>query len=320
MRLFRLLLVAALMFSGWHVARGTWAYFGRSSGHEPANGTLAFVAVNTTAAASAPARAAPTPAAVPPGSRTTVHGPENAAASRLPQQGPDAAAASSPSSKPNDSLRTHSARQRMAIRHKAIAARRSQNSAGGPGQATKAAWLATASEVGRWLAAREADRDRTWREARQSVLGFAAQGLRSRPADTKPPVAPDSQQIVETNAAGPSLEFPASQSANPAEAKASAAPSALFNKPSSPPGRAADGASVTLINPRESGGPVRFLLNGRESVLRPGETQQLSADRTWLIEFHRGGDFGEARYTLTSGAYRFRVTGRGWELVASSAR
>ena len=59
---------------------------------------------------------------------------------------------------------------------------------------------------------------------------------------------------------------------------------------------------------------VRLLVNGEEHTLRPGESQRLPAGR-WLLEFHRGGDFGDQAYTVGGGNYHFQATARGWELV-----
>ena len=54
-------------------------------------------------------------------------------------------------------------------------------------------------------------------------------------------------------------------------------------------------------------------------VLNPGESDDLGSDQTVkLIEFHRGGDFGDALYELSQGEFEFRVRAEGWELVQTS--
>src|SRR5690606_19347575 len=50
----------------------------------------------------------------------------------------------------------------------------------------------------------------------------------------------------------------------------------------------------------------------RQYTMRPGESQWL--ETTYEITFHRGGQFGTARYSLPPGTYEFVVTDRGWDL------
>jgi hypothetical protein len=75
----------------------------------------------------------------------------------------------------------------------------------------------------------------------------------------------------------------------------------------------ANTSGLLLTNPSDSGGLIRYLVNGDEHTLEPGGSQHLHEGR-WLIEFHRGGEFGETAYTLRGGSYRFEVTERGWDL------
>jgi hypothetical protein len=84
---------------------------------------------------------------------------------------------------------------------------------------------------------------------------------------------------------------------------------AAGESPRQPRGR----AGLSIHNPRRSGGAVHYLVNGREHTLQPGESQQLPGGQ-WLIEFHRGGDYGEAASTLAAGNYRFEITANGWDL------
>ena len=85
------------------------------------------------------------------------------------------------------------------------------------------------------------------------------------------------------------------------------------------PGQAVDSPAprggLTLCNPFENHGPIRFLVNRRVFELYPGETHQFPASDSWHISFHRGGDFGNAELTVVTGTFRFVVTSDGWDLV-----
>lgn len=80
--------------------------------------------------------------------------------------------------------------------------------------------------------------------------------------------------------------------------------------PSQPRG---DGLPIRIENPSESGTTLSYSLNGHEYTIEPGHEQNLVNDRTWVIQFDRGGDFGTARYTLAGGIYTFTPTKNGWE-------
>jgi hypothetical protein len=75
---------------------------------------------------------------------------------------------------------------------------------------------------------------------------------------------------------------------------------------------------VVLTNPADNGGPVRFLLNGEANSLAAGQTSEFSAIFSPLIQFHRGGSYGNAEQLLDAGHYQFAVTSRGWELMSVS--
>lgn len=75
---------------------------------------------------------------------------------------------------------------------------------------------------------------------------------------------------------------------------------------------------VVLTNPRETGGPVNFLIDGQVLTVEPASSKELSGKESWIIEFDRGESFGPARYTLTEGSYAFRVDEKGWDLQSSS--
>lgn len=75
---------------------------------------------------------------------------------------------------------------------------------------------------------------------------------------------------------------------------------------------------VVLTNPADNGGPVRFLLNGEAHSLAAGQTREFSAVFSPLIQFHRGGSYGNAEQLLDAGHYQFAVSSRGWELIPAS--
>lgn len=86
---------------------------------------------------------------------------------------------------------------------------------------------------------------------------------------------------------------------------------AVSNAPSKPPGN-----TVVLSNDTE--GVVHYLVNGEACSLSPGETHNLGSEDSWSIQFHRGGDFGNAEHTISQGVHAFRITESGWDLQRAS--
>jgi hypothetical protein len=78
-------------------------------------------------------------------------------------------------------------------------------------------------------------------------------------------------------------------------------------------GADASTAMVSISNPSETGQAVKYVLGADEGSLEPGYTTDYSQG-TQVIVFDRGDSFGEARYTLAPGTYRFVATDRGWDL------
>ena len=60
---------------------------------------------------------------------------------------------------------------------------------------------------------------------------------------------------------------------------------------------------------------LNYVLDGRAYTLPPGYYQDLGYGRQWVIEFHRGGPFGAAKYTVGNVKHVFVPTEKGWELV-----
>lgn len=77
---------------------------------------------------------------------------------------------------------------------------------------------------------------------------------------------------------------------------------------------------VVILFPTDgSEAVVDYALNGSSYSMRTGQTQRFPNDRRWTIEFNRGGDFGTARYSLSPGTFKFKITDRGRELVRAAS-
>ena len=80
------------------------------------------------------------------------------------------------------------------------------------------------------------------------------------------------------------------------------------------------GPGVTIRLTKETGGNVAYLIDGvEEATIEAGQEQTLTKKGKYEIRFSRGRssegkDFGQARYTISEGAYDFEVTDKGWEL------
>ena len=85
-----------------------------------------------------------------------------------------------------------------------------------------------------------------------------------------------------------------------------------------------DGPGVTIRLPRDARGVVNYLIDDVEnSTVRPGEEQVLGSKPSFIVRYSRGvtsdgRSFGESRYTVTEGIYRFELTSSGWELYRES--
>ncbi|HUE14442.1 MAG TPA: hypothetical protein VMR25_09785 [Planctomycetaceae bacterium] len=72
-------------------------------------------------------------------------------------------------------------------------------------------------------------------------------------------------------------------------------------------------APITLLNPAETRQTVSYTLGASQDSLEP--TQSMDYDGgTQVITFDRGGNFGQAQYTLEPGTYKFVATNQGWDL------
>lgn len=75
---------------------------------------------------------------------------------------------------------------------------------------------------------------------------------------------------------------------------------------------------VRILNPASNEAALSFTVNGQRYSVPPGHHQDLPAAAGQVIEFHRGGNRGPARYSLQGGLYTFTPTDQGWELYHTS--
>jgi hypothetical protein len=74
------------------------------------------------------------------------------------------------------------------------------------------------------------------------------------------------------------------------------------------------GLPIKIVNPASNSVTLNYTLNGVVYTIPSGYSQKLIEDRTWVVEFSRGADFGLARYGLEPGVYVFGYSDHGWEL------
>ncbi len=162
-----------------------------------------------------------------------------------------------------------------------------------------------AESAGQWLAAwqcrQEDSRREGWRVAAAALARYARRPTREVGVLVEaPPPEPVPPPKIET-----SVTQPPALAAQPTR-KSTA---------SGEPDLSAPGPGLSIHNSSRTRGVVRYLVNGQDQTLRPGESQKLPAGR-WLIEFHRGGPYGDTAHTLATGSYRFEIGARGWELLS----
>lgn len=81
-----------------------------------------------------------------------------------------------------------------------------------------------------------------------------------------------------------------------------------------------NGPGVAIRLPRDARGIVIYLVDEAEKIaIRPGEQQVLDDKGSYVVRYSRGitkdgRSFGESRYTISEGRYRFELTETGWEL------
>ena len=77
------------------------------------------------------------------------------------------------------------------------------------------------------------------------------------------------------------------------------------------------GGPIKIVNPLKNGVTLSYMLDNNAYTIPPGFSQDLQADRAWMIQFSRGENMDQARYGLQSGLYTFTRTDHGWELYRS---
>jgi hypothetical protein len=70
----------------------------------------------------------------------------------------------------------------------------------------------------------------------------------------------------------------------------------------------------TIVNPATNSASVRFVVNGDVLELKPGERRTLTGGDSWVVRFHRGGEFGAAYEPIYDGTHQFVIGPRGWSL------
>lgn len=81
-----------------------------------------------------------------------------------------------------------------------------------------------------------------------------------------------------------------------------------------------NGPGVLIRLPRTISGEVNYLVDDNEHlIVHSGDVQLLRLKGSYEVRFSRGvtnegRSYGEARYTITEGVYRFDVSDNGWEL------
>lgn len=109
------------------------------------------------------------------------------------------------------------------------------------------------------------------------------------------------------------------------EPQATVAAPTTNKEPTQPSGSAdappakADPPALVLANSSESPVPFHFVLDDQVMTLAPGETLRLPVSGPRKLQFHRGGEFGEAERELESGEFEFRVTRQGWRLLSTGS-
>ena len=74
------------------------------------------------------------------------------------------------------------------------------------------------------------------------------------------------------------------------------------------------GLPIRITNPATNNVTLNYVLNDVTYSIPPGSSQDFLLDRSWVVSFNRGGNFGSARYGLEAGLYTFANTDHGWEL------
>jgi hypothetical protein len=78
------------------------------------------------------------------------------------------------------------------------------------------------------------------------------------------------------------------------------------------------GGAIQILNDPSTGGDVHFLVDGQDHTLKAGDKLDLPPGQH-LVEFNTGGQYGDIRFTVSQGLYKFKVMPEGWALFRSSS-
>jgi hypothetical protein len=173
---------------------------------------------------------------------------------------------------------------------------------------------AMGESIGQWVAQWQHQREDSRREGlRIAASAVARFARRPRPSS----VGPVAESLPAAAKGAATTEGAATAEGTPSNVQATHAAGPVITEPTAretPQLPQPRHSGLSIYNPSRSGGAVHYLVNGQAHTLRPGESQELPTGR-WLIEFHRGGDYGDATSTLAGGSYRFEITRSGWQLL-----
>lgn len=126
---------------------------------------------------------------------------------------------------------------------------------------------------------------------------------------------------VETSRTTPAVTPPRRKSPQPT---ATNAPDLAAQAAKTPAANSLPPRTLSISNPKRIGYPVAFMYGGETVQLQPGDafrrtfTEQKA--KPSVVQFNRGGSFGDASMQLEPGDYEFKVTRQGWKLVPSDSR
>ena len=177
----------------------------------------------------------------------------------------------------------------------------------GSRSATSALAPATAAQRGQLPANQAGNQQLSDQQLANQRNSYYAPGLDANTANANATANRDSRAQANTNT-NANLVPPA-----PSEVRQASGSAPVNRLPYNGPG-------VLVRLPRTVSGEVNYLVDDSEHlVVHSGEDQLLRLKGSYEVRFSRGvtsegQSYGEARYTITEGVYRFDVSANGWEL------
>ena len=93
----------------------------------------------------------------------------------------------------------------------------------------------------------------------------------------------------------------------------------IINSTPAAPAPSFDNGPIVITSPATNDKPIGYSLNGQSFTMKPGQSQKFHHDRDWIVGFDRGDGKGATQYGLKAAAYKFKMTGNGWELFEAAA-